>query len=108
MTRTLTNALSGHPLDDATPVLATLDIDIDEAARTTLARALALDAGGRTLVSERDDERLAVTRVSARMIDIDGHVTRHSIADADHARAPGTMARCDPHDAPARPDSDRA
>ena len=89
MTTTTTDALTGHALDASTEVLATLDIDIEPAARATLERTLALDPRGRALATERTDERVAVSRITARITDAGNYVTRHTIACATRERQHG-------------------
>ena len=82
-----TDALSGQALDPTTEVLATLDIDIGPAARATLERMLALDPRHRALATERTNERVAVSRITARITDAGNYVTRHTIAWATPERA---------------------
>ena len=65
-------------------VLATLDIG--SAARATLERTLALDPRHRALATERTDERVAVSRITARITDAGDYVTRHTIACATLGR----------------------
>ena len=97
MTATTTDALTGHALDASTEVLATLDIDIGPAARATLERMLALDPRHRALATERADERVAVSRITARITDAGNYVTRHTIACATLQREDdGAPRRADP------------
>ena len=92
-----TDALTGHALEANTEVLATLDIDIGPAARATLERMLALDPRGRALATERTDERVAVSRITARITDAGNYVTRHTIACATLQREDdGAPRRADP------------
>ena len=97
MTTSTTDALSGHALDATTEVVATLDIDIGPAARATLERMLALDPRHRALATERTDERVAVSRITARITDAGNYVTRHTIACATLQREDdGAPRRADP------------